>query len=254
MAKARYAGKGGFRVVISAEQIQKLANKYQTNEQNVRREYFQHLFLSYFYQQAKTANILFKGGTALRIIYNSPRFSEDLDFNSETINYREIENILEQTLTQIEKGNIKFNLKEAKQTSGGFLAIISFEMLKQLIDIQLQISQRVGKKKGEVMGVVNNDYVPPYNIITVTQEQLVAEKMAALLSRKKPRDFFDLYFMLRSNLLSVEKRSILPQVLKALQESDIDFEGELKKFLPKTHWAIIRDFRNILEREINRFI
>lgn len=236
--------------MIGEGEIQKLANKYQTNELNVRREYFQHLFLSYFYQQPKAADIPFKGGTALRLLYQSPRFSEDLDFNCALVDYREIESLLEETLAQIEKENIKFNLKEATQTSGGFLAIISFEAFEQGIDIRVEISQRVVEKKGEVMGVTNNDYVPPYNVNAVTQEQLVAEKMAALLSRKKPRDFYDLYFILRARMISSEKKKILPQALTALNESNINFEGELKQFLPKTHWAIIRDFKNILEREI----
>lgn len=240
--------------MISEEEIQKLANKHQTYELNVRREYFQHLFLSYFYQQPKAADIFFKGGTALRLLYQSPRFSEDLDFNCSLIDYKEIENLLEETLNQIKKENIKFDLKEAKQTSGGFLAIISFEAFEQPIDIQLEISLREGEKKGEVMGVTDNDYVPPYNIIAVTQEQLVDEKMAALLSRKKPRDFYDLYFILRARMLPPEKKSILPQALKALKESDINFEGELKRFLPKTHWAIIRDFKETLEREIQRYL
>ncbi|MDO8639185.1 MAG: nucleotidyl transferase AbiEii/AbiGii toxin family protein [Candidatus Daviesbacteria bacterium] len=240
--------------MIGDEEIQKLATRYQTSAGNVRREYFQYLFLFYFYQQPKAKDIFFKGGTALRIIYNSPRFSEDLDFSCGRIDYKEIENLIEDTLAQIEKENVKFNLKEAKQTTGGFLAIISFEVFEQPIDIKIEISLRKGEGKGEIMGVTNNDYVPPYNIITVTEEQLVAEKIEALLNRKKPRDFYDLYFILRSQMLSPKKKNILPKTLKALIESDINFEVELKQFLPKSQWMIIKDFKNNLKREIQRYI
>ena len=240
--------------MISEEEIQKLTNKFQTSQINVRREYFQHLFLSYFYQQPKAANIFFKGGTALRLLYQSPRFSEDLDFNSGLINYKEIEDLLQDTLVQIEKENIIFSLKEAKQTSGGYLVIISFLAFEQPIDIRLEISQRVGEKNGEVMGVTNSDYVPPYNITAVTQKQLITEKIEALLSRQKPRDFYDLYFILRAHMLPLEKIDILPKILKILKESDINFEAELKQFLPKSQWLIIRDFKNSLEREINRVV
>ena len=48
--------------MISEEFITDLANKYQTNGLNIRREYFQYLFLYYFYQQPKAASIYFKGG------------------------------------------------------------------------------------------------------------------------------------------------------------------------------------------------
>jgi len=139
--------------MISEEFITDLANKYQTNGLNIRREYFQYLFLYYFYQQPKAASIYFKGGTALRILHNSPRFSEDLDFNSAFIKFEEIEDLLLDTLSQIEKENVRFNLKESKKTSGGFFAIVSFEVFERPIEVQIEISLRKEEKKGEVVAV-----------------------------------------------------------------------------------------------------
>ena len=239
--------------MISEATVQTLADKYQTNVINVRREYFQHLFLSYFYQQPKAENIFFKGGTNLRLLHQSPRFSEDLDFNSAFIDYKGIETLVIETLSQIEKENIKFSIKEAKPTSGGFLATLSFEGFVQPVDIQIEISQREEEKKGEIVAV-SNDFVPTYNVVSVTEQQLVLGKIRALLDRKKPRDFYDFYFLLRSRFSIPGKSELLPRVLAALKEKDINFEVELKRFLPKSHWAIIRDFKNTLEREIDRFI
>ena len=65
--------------MISNDTIRQFALKYQTTELNVRREYFQHLFLSYFYKQEGSERVFFNGGTALRLIYHSARFSEDLE-------------------------------------------------------------------------------------------------------------------------------------------------------------------------------
>ncbi len=239
--------------MITKEQIKILANKYQTTELNTRREYFQHLFLSYFYQQPQADVIYFKGGTALRMVYQSPRFSEDLDFSTTLEDIKPIEQAILQTLEAIEKEGIKANLQEAKQTSGGYLAKIIFQAFEQTILILLHISLREGDKKGEVVTVAN-DFVPPYIIIILSQEQLIDEKVQALLARKKPRDFYDLYFILRSNLLSAEKKDILPRTLKTLKGAGINFEVELKQFLPKSHWAIIRNFRETLKREAERFI
>lgn len=237
--------------MISEDLIIELTNKYQTSEQNVRREYFQHLFLSYFYQQPKAANIFFKGGTALRLLYNSPRFSEDLDFNAVFIKFHEIEQLLLDTLAQMEKENIRFVLKEAKQTTGGFLSIISFEALEASIDIQIEISLREGEKKGEIFSV-SNDFIPPYNVMAVTEVELVSGKVRALLQRKKARDFYDLYFVLRSRLSVSKKRELFPQVLDILKKTNINFGRDLKQFLPKSHWLIIKDFKQTLEREIKR--
>lgn len=239
--------------MITQDQIKVLANKYQTTELNCRREYFQHLFLTYFYQQPQANIIYFKGGTALKIIYQSPRFSEDLDFDTRLQSIKPIEEMILQTVDAIEKESIQTNIQEAKQTSGGYLSAINFKAFGSSVDILLQISLRAGNKGGEVNTIVN-DFVPTYLVIQLKQEQLVDEKIKALLSRKKPRDFYDLYFILRSNLLPAEKKDILPQVLKALNSINYNFEAELKLFLPKSHWQIIKEFKHNLEQEINRFL
>lgn len=238
--------------MISEDRLKELATKYQTTEDNVRREYYQHLFLSYFYQHPQSEHVFFKGGTALRILYNCPRFSEDLDFNSANINFQDIETLVLDTLNHMEKENIHFQLKEGISTSGGFLGILSFEEFATPVTIQIEISQREEEKKGEFIAVAS-DFVPLYNITAVTEQQLVHEKIRALLSRKKPRDFYDLYFIIRKGLVISNKTIVLPKALKALQESDINFEAELRQFLPKSQWMIIRNFKVMLERELQRF-
>jgi len=38
-----------------------------------------------------------------------------------------------------------------------------------------------------------------------------------------------------------------------VKKTRINFEHELKIFLPRSQWAIVRDFKQTLEREIERF-
>lgn len=237
--------------MLSEEIILKLANKYQTIDLNVKREYFQHLFLFYFYQQPQASNICFKGGTALRIIYQSPRFSQDLDFNAESFSIKTIEEILLDTLSQIQKENVNVNIQESKKTSGGYLAIIDFA---NKISISLQISFRGGETKGEVV-TIPNDFIPVYTVLALSADHLVREKTQALFDRKKPRDFYDLYFILRDPRLRPSlPKDQLSKALKILQALDINFEFELKQFLPRSHWMIIRDFKINLANEIKKFI
>jgi predicted nucleotidyltransferase component of viral defense system len=239
--------------MITHQALHALAVKLQTTELNLRREYFQHLFLSYFYQQPATDQIYFKGGTALRIIYNSPRFSEDLDFSSVTRDLFIIEEAILSTLTAISRENINVALSEATLTSGGYLAIVTFQANDESIAVQLEISLRKGEKRGEAM-MITSDLIPAFMIIALERDQLVYEKIQALLSRKKARDFYDLYFILRANLLPPERRAILTRALEVLKASNINFEKELKEFLPRSQWVIIRDFPRSLEREIERFL
>lgn len=236
--------------MLSQDQIKNLTNKLQTTEINIRREYFQHLFLSYFYQQPQASNVFFKGGTALRLLYSSPRFSEDLDFSTTYAGIKEIEEAVLNVLGEIQRENISAELQESKQTSGGYLGAIEFE---KSIPILLQISLREGDKKGQAI-TIPNDFIPSYTITSLGQALLVGEKLQALFDRKKPRDFYDLYFMLRANLIPQQKRNLLIEIRRILKKSKINFENELKQYLPKTHWAIIKDFKKTLDREIQRFI
>lgn len=239
--------------MISTDALRSLATKLQTTELNVRREYFQHLFLSYFYQQPLTDQIYFKGGTALRMLYNSPRFSEDLDFSSSLNDIHALEEAILGTLAEIARENIDVDITESKTTTGGYLAIITFPTDPTPVSVQLEISLREGEKRGEPVTIVS-DFVPAYTIIALAKEQLIDEKIRALLFQKKARDFYDLYFILRANLLPAYKRDNLPQVLETLRQSRIDFEQELKEFLPRSHWAIVRGFPASLEREIERYL
>ena len=245
--------------MITDDAIRALAVKLQTTELNVRREYFQHLFLSSFYQQPPTAQIYFKGGTALRMLYNSPRFSEDLDFSSDVsdIHAIAIEDAVLETLTAISRQNINPDLAESKTTSGGYLAIVTFRTGDNQVAIQAEISLqagvRAGERRGEAMTIVS-DLAPAYVVMAMAREQLVDEKIHALLTRREARDFYDLYFILRANLLPPERRHLLAQALATLRESRIEYGKELKEFLPRSQWAIIRGFPAPLEREIQRFL
>lgn len=237
--------------MIQLDTITALAQKHQTTQLNILREYIQHLFLSYFYQQAGTDTIFFKGGTALRIVYQSPRFSEDLDFSASGRSTRGIEAALFRTAKEIEREAITFQVKESKETSGGYLAILHCTLFDHEVAIQIEVSQRAGTKHGDVATIVN-DFFPPFTILTLPRHQLVAEKIQALMTRGKARDYYDLYFILRANLLPAGEKHVLEEVLAILKKSRLNFEKELGQFLPRSHWSVIRNFKQLLEVEMKR--
>ena len=82
--------------MITNEALEKLSRQYQTGVfPNIVREYFQHIFLGELYKLPNAGKLLFKGGTALGIIYNSPRFSEDLDFSLFGVAHNEVRSFVE---------------------------------------------------------------------------------------------------------------------------------------------------------------
>lgn len=238
---------------MTQEQIRKLSVKLQTSDFNVAQEYCQHIFLSQFYQLSQSENIFFKGGTALRIIFDSPRFSEDLDFSS-NLSVEVLESLLIATLKNMQNFNIKTDLQESKATSGGFLAIFICKFFDFSIQLRLEISNRKKTKFiGELHAIVS-DFLPSYTLVCLNAKQLIGEKIQAALSRQKPRDFFDIYFLLRGRLIMPEQKNKLAEIKSLILKSDINFSGELKRFLPASFHSIIKNFRQMLIREIDKNI
>lgn len=242
--------------MIDAKQVRELADRYQTTADNVVREYFQHLFLSHLYRQKDADHLLFKGGTALRIVWQSPRFSEDLDFTGTNTNIRAIESVLEKTLVGVEGEGIHVKIDEAKKTSGGYFSILQFEGEGNRGEIQLEISLRAaGKAKGDT-ALIPSEFLPPFTLIHLEEKILVHEKVGALLTRAKPRDFYDLYFILRSRLAFNEvfqkDKTLKPRLLKTMDKTRLDAKSELKRFLPASQHGLLKNFKTILSTEIER--
>ena len=249
--------------MIDVKTIRELADRYQTPADNVVREYFQHLFLSHLYRQKDADRLLFKGGTALRIVWQSPRFSEDLDFTwpfgrqtGTKASIHAIESVLEKTLAGVEEEGIHVKIDEAKKTSGGYFSILQFEGEGHRGEIQLEISLRTGgKAKGET-ALIPSEFLPPFTLIHLEEKILIREKVDALLTRAKPRDFYDLYFILRKRLAFKEvfqkDRALKARLRDAMDKTQLDAKSELKRFLPASQHGLLKNFKTILSDEIER--
>lgn len=250
--------------MISGETLEKLARQCQTGVfPNIIREYFQHVFLSELYKLPESEKMLFKGGTALRIVYGSPRFSEDVDFSVFGIGQNDVKHFVEdlfvKVLAEIERVGIQVEAGEkSDKTTGGYFGVATFRASEYPpVDMEINISSRNGRSiHGEVDSVAN-DFVPTYTLIHLPQDELVEEKIfGALRERKKPRDFYDLYFIMRKGMLSPDQKRRLAGLKDEIlaDARSINFRGELGPFLPADQQAVIRDFNRVLEAEINRQI
>lgn len=248
--------------MITREQLEKLAREHQTSLfPNTIREYFQHIFLEHLYQEPEGDKMLFKGGTALRIIYGSPRFSEDLDFSLTGVPPTRVkpfvEEIFIQVLTNLERLGVKVTLgTKSDATTGGYFGAASIEIAGfRSVEISINVSSRRKEKiRGEVENIAS-DFTSTYTLVHLPQEMIVEEKIfGALQERKKPRDFYDLYFMMRKNMLSPGQKTRLARIRQKIMTDakNVDFRRELGAFLPANQQAIIRDFAKTLERELRR--
>ena len=241
--------------MIDKKILEDFAVKKETNFLNMAREYVQNLFLAKFYQKNESENFLFKGGTALRIIFGSPRFSEDLDFTG--INNGKIyEKILEDVLSELSLENLEPELLESKPTSGGYLSSLAVNLFGEKIVIREEVSFRPASfPKAETI-LITSEMSPSYKIFLLDRENLIAEKVKALITRQKTRDIFDLYFILRNeNLrkwlkLTREQREVVLNLLGKRSKKEID--RELKSLLPRSYWPIIKDLPAVLKRELGK--
>jgi len=169
------------------------------------REYLQVLILKAFYKHPESKKMYFTGGTALRLIHLTKRFSEDLDFNIAKLNKGEFEQLLTRVSDDLKKE--------------GFAAAVSFfhrdkfliaEIVFPDVEKQYAIESKYTKLKGIMIKV--EAYAPKWKIhsethlisgfgqmcpVVCTQKGAsFANKIDALIHKNRARHLFDIMFML----------------------------------------------------------
>src|SRR3990170_4013856 len=103
--------------MLTRKQIEKIALKNRVTLFTQERDYIQAAYLSLLY--SKTMSFVFKGGTCLRMAYGSPRYSEDLDFNS-NIGEDEAYSALETAAKELEYFGIRAEVRNKRISRSGF--------------------------------------------------------------------------------------------------------------------------------------
>lgn len=185
--------------MLTKQQLQRIAQRHGVGLQAQERDYIQHLFLSVLY--ARDQALLFKGGTALRVVYHSPRYSEDLDFNT-TLELNDTQKRFAQAITDLARFGIVAARRNEWESAVGYSFDLSFQgplydghdrtKGKVRVDTNLRIEEATIERR-----LVSPEYddVLPFLITTLSLEHIFAEKVRALLVRGKARDVYDLWFL-----------------------------------------------------------
>ena len=79
--------------MLSLQEIEKYyPEKLKKFKRNILREYLQYKILQIIFNSEYANKLSFLGGTALKIIYDNSRFSEDLDFDNCVVNLNTTKN------------------------------------------------------------------------------------------------------------------------------------------------------------------
>ena len=141
------------------------------------------------YSDIRIASLLgFKGGTALYMFYNLPRFSVDLDFD-----------LLDETKKDLvfsKVGKIVKDFGEVRDQREKYFNLfwlLSYQEGHR--QVKIEINKRIFDSSYEVKSYLG---LP---ILVMKKEDMFAHKLAAVLERKElaNRDIFDIWFMLDNN-------------------------------------------------------
>lgn len=176
--------------------------------------------LKEIYSNISIASLLgLKGGTALYLFYNLPRFSVDLDFN--LLDIKKKDRVV-QSVRDILK--IFGEIKDEEEKRSTLFFLLSYG--KKTRNIKVEISKRIFPDSYEVKNYLG------ISMIVLSKEDMFAHKLVALLERKSVanRDFFDLWFFMKndwnSNKEIVELRTgmdfkkYLKDCIKKVEEID----------------------------------
>jgi len=202
-------------------------------EQVVREEY-ELLILQKLMDSPLGAAIVFKGGTALRLAYGSPRFSDDLDFSTLT----PVPEPAFVAAAEAAAGAVpQAILAEAlsKQFTLFALYRIREPFLPYPFSIKIEVSTRpeTWERPHHLTLRLLTSPVTPISVLAhvATLERMWSDKQAALAARRQPRDLYDLWFIAQSL-----RRPFTPD-LSGLDRQAI--RRELRKYLPSTQWQVI---------------
>lgn len=249
--------------MITKEELQKLAQKYKINQTVIFREYLQLWFLSQFYTTKGSERVFFKGGTAIHFLLKSFRFSEDLDFTVQ-LNESEFKELILKTfkkIIQIEE----ISIKEKKTIAGrSYLITYAGTFIGFKIFIRLDFSFRE-KCLTQQKSSITTDFPIIFTSFVnhLSFEEIIAEKIRAILTRTKGRDIFDLWFLLNKGTalnFSLIKQKMLyyPKVSwsknliidKVNSFPQVEFEKDLKPFLPLAERMRMKDLYELAKKII----
>ncbi len=184
--------------------LSRYPQRLQGFKENILKEYLQYRILDIIYGSKYAARLIFLGGTAIRIVHQGVRFSEDLDFDNRGLDEKQFEDIARIIHRELTLDGYTVAIKNVFK--GAYHCHINFPGLlyeqgmsghkAERILIQIDAEPQ-GYAYTSDKFLVNQFGIFRY-INTVPVALLLSQKIFACLNRKKEkgRDFFDVVFLM----------------------------------------------------------
>lgn len=171
--------------------------------ENILKEYLQYKILNIIFNSSYAGKLAFLGGTALRIIYGSTRFSEDLDFDNFNLSGEEFADLGD--IIQKDLALEGFETEVNTVTRNAYR--IRIRIPKLLFDLGLsamsthKIFIQVDTAPHNFQYIPEKPLLNKFDVFTqinaVPKDLLLSQKICASVNRKRimGRDFFDIVFL-----------------------------------------------------------
>jgi len=191
--------------MLTKDELQELTRTSGFKLHQEEKSYIQMIALYHIYKKI-SRELVFKGGTALQKVYGLNRFSEDLDFtkNEEV----DLDALMEHTVIglrnygvdcEIKKERTRFEFSDKYKISAKG-PLFSGEVSRVFVRVEIS-----GREKTILEPEIHNIFpiyrdVPNFSLAVMPLKEVAAEKVRAIFSRDKPRDVYDLWFLLNKGV------------------------------------------------------
>jgi len=242
--------------MITPDDLRRIAGRERIGLGMIERDYAITVALMALSKTSLLDALVFKGGTAIKkMFYPEARFSEDLDFDSQRDVAGQLAREIRRPLIAYD-GGVRFTGVRVEGVRGEHARRVRLQyrdMNGYLTSIKLDLAfleKPVMKtKKIEVKNMydIKNIMIP-----TMSIEEIMAEKVRALVHVERPRHLYDLWFLLGKHVkptrtLINRKLSIYNQtfdidsLMSATKELERDWETDLQALLPEVpRFATVR--------------
>lgn len=256
------------------EEIISTSKKMDTAVKHVFREYMQKTVLTVLSRNGYFNKLVFQGGTALRLFYGNPQFSEDIDL------------VVKQGENEIDVTGLSSKVETFAKDWFSFLNQVSVTQQKDTSEMQRFIVKTKGEQESQITRIhIEIAYVPSYlnqpkildfpplNPAVRIEEpaEILADKLTALGCRSyvKGRDLWDIYFLTEEKNVDTSRDLISRKIAdygykfssyqerlekaknKITSDGTVILSDELKRFLP---YSLFQQYEDMFDQIVKRVL
>ena len=230
---------------MNKEELLSYIRELKISADQILREEAEMRILNELAQDKISAGLVFYGGTALRLAYDSPRFSEDIDLlKIGAVKFKDFTGFVAKA---IRAGSGGWTLADSKDKRNTMFALINIkdDLLKHRFSIRIELHKpRITAKIETELRLIKSP-VSAFQplLLAPTISELARLKIEAVAERKKARDIFDLWYISQLE----RKPFFLPEKIPDFGKRE--FENELKVFLPRDYYPVIGQLYEQISRK-----